>query len=220
MKLTFGPKNDSVPYMYRGNSTRIVPIILVLIVVAIVIAALVSVGRAILGGSTQTTQTNAGRDALLDTSLGHSVQMTVRGPIVANEQFHSFQITIDPSSRTMTTYQGYLEQPINSKAYDNNAKAYEQFVYALDKANLMDGDELTGDKNDTRGICATGLVYEFSVMNADSTVKRLWTSTCKGSPGSLKASVAQVGDLFKAQIPDESSLVRGLDLTASTPLSF
>ena len=220
MKLTFGPKNDSVPYMYRGNSTRIVPIILVLIVVAIVIAALVSVGRAILGGSTQTTQTNAGRDALLDTSLGHSVQMTVRGPIVANEQFHSFQITIDPSSRAMTTYQGYLDQPINSKSYDNNAKAYEQFVYALDKANLMDGDELTGDKNDTRGICATGLVYEFSVMNADSTVKRLWTSTCKGSPGSLKASVAQVGDLFKAQIPDESSLVRGLDLTASTPLSF
>ena len=220
MKLTFGPKNDSVPYMYRGNSTRIVPIILVLIVVAIVIAALVSVGRAILGGSTQTTQTNAGRDALLDTSLGHSVQMTVRGPIVANEQFHSFQITIDPSSRNMTTYQGYLEQPINAKAYDNNPKAYEQFVYALDKANFMTGDELTGDKNDTRGICATGLVYEFSVMNGDSTVKRLWTSTCKGSPGSLKASVSQVGDLFKAQIPDESSLVRGLDLTASTPLSF
>ena len=220
MKLTFGPKNDSIHYMYRGNSSRIVPIILVLIVVAIVIAALVSVGRAIFGGSGQTAQTNAGRDALLDTSLGHSVQMTVRGPIVANEQFHSFQITVNPSTRAMTTYQGYLDQPINSKTYDNNAKAYEQFVYALDKADLMSGDELTGDKNDTRGICATGLVYEFSVMSADSTVRRLWTSTCKGSPGSLKASVTQVGDLFKAQIPDESTLVRGLDLTTSTPLSF
>lgn len=220
MKLTFGPKNDSIPYMYRGNSTRIVPVILVLIVVAIVIAALVSVGRAILGGSTQTTQTNAGRDALLDTSIGHSVQMTVRGPIVANEQFHSFQITVDPLNRNMTTYQGYLDQPINSKTYDNNVKAYEQFVYALDKANLMNGDELTGNKNDTRGICATGLVYEFSVMSGDTTVKRLWTSTCKGSPGSLQASVSQVGDLFKAQIPDESNLVRGLGLTSSTPLSF
>lgn len=206
--------------MYRGNSTRIVPVILVLIVVAIVIAALVSVGRAILGGSTQTTQTNAGRDALLDTSIGHSVQMTVRGPIVANEQFHSFQITVDPLNRNMTTYQGYLDQPINSKTYDNNVKAYEQFVYALDKANLMNGDELTGNKNDTRGICATGLVYEFSVMSGDTTVKRLWTSTCKGSPGSLQASVSQVGDLFKAQIPDESNLVRGLGLTSSTPLSF
>ena len=206
--------------MYRGNSSRIVPIILVLIVIAIVIAALVSVGRAILGGTDQTSQTNTGRDALLDTSVGHSVRMTVRGPIVANEQFHSYQMSINSLSRSLTTYQGYLEQPIASKAYDNNLKAYEQFVYALDKANYMNGDELTGDKNDTRGICATGLVYEFEVLNADATVKRLWTSTCKGSSGSLKASVSQIGDLFRAQIPDSTTLLRGLNLGSSTQLSF
>ncbi|HEY5695835.1 MAG TPA: hypothetical protein VIQ80_03295 [Candidatus Saccharimonadales bacterium] len=196
------------------------PIILVLIVIAIVIAALVSVGRAVFGGTDQAPQTNTGRDALLDTSLGHSVQMTVRGPLVSNEQFHSYQITIDPSARTMTTYQGYLDQPIASKTYGNNVKAYEQFVYALDKANYMNGDELTGSKNDTRGICATGLVYEFSVKSGDSTVKHLWTSTCKGSPGSLKASVSQVGDLFRTQIPDAGTLLRGLDLGSSTTLSF
>ena len=89
--------------MYRGNSSRIVPIILVLIVIAIVIAALVSVGRAILGGADQAAQTNAGRDALLDTSVGHRVRMTVGGPIVANEQFHSYQISIDSSTRNLTT---------------------------------------------------------------------------------------------------------------------
>jgi hypothetical protein len=146
--------------------------------------------------------------------------MTVRGPIVANEQFHSYQMSINSLSRSLTTYQGYLEQPIASKAYDNNLKAYEQFVYALDKANYMNGDELTGDKNDTRGICATGLVYEFEVLNADATVKRLWTSTCKGSSGSLKASVSQIGDLFRAQIPDSTTLLRGLNLGSSTQLSF
>jgi hypothetical protein len=206
--------------MYRGNSTRIVPVILVLIVIAIVIAALVSVGRAIFGGDTQSGQPNAGRDALLDTSVGHSVRMTVRGPIVANEEFHSYQVSVDSSVRALTTYQGYLEQSIGSKSYGNNLKAYEQFVYALDKANFMDGDELTGDKNDTRGICATGLVYEFEVINSDSTVKRLWTSTCKGSPGSLKASVTQVKNLFLSQIPDSDTLLRKLGLGGSNQLSL
>lgn len=215
VKLTFGPKSDNVNNMYRGNSSRIVPIILVLIVIAIVIAALVSLGRAIFGGNDQTGQTNAGRDALLDTSVGHSVRMTVRGPLVANEEFHSYQVTIDQSERSLVTYQGYLEQSIGSKNYGNNLKAYEQFVYALDKANYMLGDELTGDKNDTRGICATGLVYEFEVIDADSTVKKLWTSTCKGSPGSLKASVTQVKSLFLKQIPDSDQLLRKLGLGTS-----
>ena len=219
VKLTFRPKSDNVNYMYRGNSSRIVPIILVLIVIAIVIAALVSVGRAIFGGE-QSNEPNTGRDSLLDTSVGHSVRMTVRGPLVANEEFHSYQITIDSSLRSLGTYQGYLEQSIGSKSYGNNLKAYEQFVYALDKANFMNGDELTGDKNDTRGICATGLVYEFEVINADSTVKRLWTSTCKGSPGSLKASVAQIKNLFLSQIPDNETLLRKLGLGGNSQLSL
>ena len=141
--------------------------------------------------------------------------MTVRGPLVANEEFHSYQVTIDQSERSLVTYQGYLEQSIGSKSYGNNLKAYEQFVYALDKANFMLGDELTGDKNDTRGICATGLVYEFEVIDAASTVKRLWTSTCKGSPGSLKASVTQIKSLFLKQIPDSDQLLRKLGLGTS-----
>ena len=215
VKLTFLPKSDNVNNMYRGNSSRIIPIILVLIVIAIVIAALVSLGRAIFGGDSSTSQTNTGRDALLDTSAGHSVRMTVRGPIVANEEFHSYQVTVDSSTRSLVTYQGYLDQTISSKSYGNNLQAYEQFVYALDKADFMTGDELTGDKNDTRGICATGLVYEFEVINDDSTVKRLWTSTCKGSPGSLKASVTQVSDLFLKQIPDSNQLLRDLNLGSS-----
>lgn len=220
MKLTFGPKNDNVNYMYRGNSNRIVPIILVLIVVAIVIAALVSIGRAVLGGNTSTGQSNPGRDSLLTTTPDHSVRMTVRGPIVANENFHSYQVTINSTSRSLATFQGYLDQPIDSKGYDNNVQAYEQFVYALDKANMMNADELTGDQNDTRGVCATGIVYEFEAIDNGSTVKKLWTSTCKGSPGSFKASVTQVSNLFLTQIPDEKALLSKLNLGTSNTLSF
>ena len=219
MKLTFLPKNDNVSGMYRGNSTRIVPIVLVLIIIAIVIAALVSIGRVVFGGNSS-SQSNPGRDALLTTTTDHSVRMTVRGPIVADENFHSYQIVVSPTSRTMTTYQGYLDQSIGTLNYGNNTQAYEQFVYALDKANMMNADELTGNQNDTRGICATGLVYEFETLQDNSTVKKLWTSTCKGSPGSFNASVSQVTNLFLGQIPDQKSLLSNLDLGQTTTFSL
>lgn len=205
--------------MYR-NSSRVLPIIIVLIIVAIAIAALVSVGRAIFGGGNNPSQTqvDVGHDALINTGTDHSVRMTVRGPIVADENFRSYQITVDPTTRSMVTYSGYLDQTIDSKQYSNNQKAYEEFVYALDKANMMKGDELKDDKNDTRGICASGNVYEFEVLTNGSTVKRLWTSTCKGSAGSFKASVQQVQSLFLKQIPDNEALLKNINL--SSPLSL
>lgn len=200
--------------MYNGNRSRIFPVILVLIVVAIAIAALVSVGRAIFGGDDPAAQSqvDVGRDALLTISSDRSVRMTVRGAIVADENFRSYRVTVTPGNRTLTTYKGYLESSIATKRYGNNNKAYEEFVYALDKANYMKGEALTGDKDDTRGICATGQVYEYEVLEGTNVVKRLWTSTCKGSPGSFKASISQVEGLFLNQIPASKDLLKTVDL--------
>lgn len=201
--------------MYRGSPSRFAPIILVLIVIVIAIAALVSIGRALLGGGTtpaDQTQTDTGHQALINTATDHSVRMTVRGPIVADETFHTYQVTVDPNSRNLTVFTGYLDQATDNREFGNNTKAYEEFVYALDKADLMKGTALTGDKDDTRGVCATGYVYEFEVLQARSIVKHLWTSTCKGSQGSLSASVAQVKDLFIKQIPDSNKLTAKVDL--------
>lgn len=198
--------------MYRGNSSRVFSIVLVLIVIAIAVAALVSVGRAIFGGGEATqTQVDVGRNALLNTSIDRSVRMTVRGPLVADENFRSYQVTIGPSNRSLVAYSGYLDQTLDSRQYGNSVRAYEEFVYALDKANLVKGEELKGEKDDTRGICATGNVYQFEILNGISAVKRLWSSTCKGSLGSLKANVTQIEALFHKQIPD-SKFLRSIDL--------
>lgn len=194
--------------MYRGKGSRLLPVIMTLLVIAVVVIVVVSVGRAIFGGGgNSSSQTDAGRQALLATSVDHSVRMTVRGPIVANENFHSYQITVSPDSRNLTLYTGYLDQAMDTNQLGNNTKAYEEFVYALDKANLMNGTPLSGDKNDTRGICATGYVYKFETLKSNSPVKMLWTSTCRGSTGSLKASVTQVRNLFLVQIPNSSSTI-------------
>jgi hypothetical protein len=186
----------------------------VLIVVAIANAALVSVGRAVFGGNDnqQTEKVDLGVESLLNTSVDRSVRMTVRGPLVADESFRSYQIAVDSSSRRLTTYSGYLDQTLESVRLGNNTKAYEEFVYALNRVNLMRGTELDGEKNDTRGICATGRVYEFEVLQGNSVIKRLWTSTCKGSQGSLKASVKQIETLFNGQIPDSKKILTKIDV--------
>jgi hypothetical protein len=200
--------------MYKSSSSRVVPIVLVLIVVAIAIAVLVSVGRAIFGGNSaqETAKVDLGVESLLNTAVDRSVRMTVRGPLVADENFRSYQIAVDSSSRRLTTYSGYLDQTIENVELGNNTKAYEELVYALNRANLMKGTELDDAKNDTRGICATGRVYEFEVLQGNSVIKRLWASTCKGSPGSLKANLTQIQKLFTDQIPNSKKNLSNIDL--------
>ncbi len=200
--------------MYRGESkSRILPIILILIVVAVGIAALVSVGRAIFGGTDQPIgQPDTSRQALLDTAVDRSVRMTVRGKIVADEDFRSYQITVSPTSRNLITYGGYIEQVIDSKQLGNNTPGYEEFVYALERTNFVSASALTDDKDDTRGVCAAGKVYEFEVMQGDTVVKRLWTTTCKSASGSLKVNSTVLSELFLGQIPDNRPLLNKIHL--------
>jgi len=159
-----------------------------------------------------TSQVDSSRQALLNTEADRSVRMVVRGSIVADEQFRSYQITVTPSSRRLVTYTGYLDKKLDEVVLSNNIPAYEEFVFSLDRANLVKGDELSGDKNDTRGICATGQVYQFVILKNDKNVKNLWTSTCRGSKGSLDANVDQLRALFVRQIPTATDLIRKIDL--------
>lgn len=205
-------------YMERSGLRRVVTIVVILAVIIAVIFALISIGRTLFGGgggsaSPSVSPTNTAQQALLNTQADRSVRMTVRGPLVANENFHSYTITISPDARNMTTYTGYIGEQVDSAQMTNNLQAYEQFVYALDKADLMEGTPLSGGANDTRGICASGNIYEFEVLQAGNSVRKLWTSTCRGSVGSLKASLTQVTSLFRAQIPDFSKLAGKINIS-------
>lgn len=200
----------------RGN--RFLPLVISLIIIALVIAAIVSIGRAIfnIGPSNDQAQTDTATAALLNTDSSRSVQMVVRGPIVANENFQSYSIKVSPNERVMNVYTGYLETLTKDKTLENNHDAYVQFVYALNKADMT---KIRGDvaDDDIRGICATGYVYEFSVQNEGEAVQTLWTSTCSGSKGTLRANKDQLSNLFMNQIPGSADLV---PFQASTPFQF
>lgn len=197
--------------MNNSGVQRVVPIILVLIVIIVAVAALVSVARNIFGGSEEPVVNN-GKEALLNTSLDRSVRMTVRGPIVGDNVFHSYTITATPTTRNLTTYQGYLQNQLETSDLANNSKAYEQFVYALDRADMMEGNELEGDADDIRGVCATGFLYRYEVIQGSNTVKSLWTTSCNRSKGSLKANNASLVRLFRVQIPDVAKITSKVQL--------
>lgn len=196
--------------MQRNGAQRILPVAIILIVIAIAIAALVSIGRAIFGGGD--TPINEGKQSLINTSDNRSVRMIVRGPIVAEEDFRTYQITVSNDNRTMVAYQGYLETPLQTVDLDNNNPAYEEFVYALDRANMMTAEAFKGESDDIRGICSNGRLYQFDTLNGGTVVKRLWTTSCKNVRGSLKTNVTVLRNLFNRQIPGSSELIQNANL--------
>ncbi len=200
--------------MAKYRTSRILPIILTVIIIIVAIAGLVALARLLFtsGNSTTPKQENIVRQNLLNTDDGRSVSMSVRGPIVANEDFRSYRITVSPSSRQFQAFTGYLDQVTAQQTLGNNTAAYSQFVNALNKANFANSTPFEGDKNDVQGICATGKVYEFRIYSGTQEQAMLWTSTCSGSPGSLRASVTQVSQLFMNQIPSGSTIEASLKL--------
>ena len=203
---------------YSKNSlSRFIPILLVIVIMIVAIAAVIAIGRALLGGgssndSTSTAVTDEGRTALLTVDTSRSVRLTVRGPIVSNESFRSYRVTISPEERDITTYEGYLEKVIETKKFDNNNRAYEELVHALDKRRMMDGRVLPEEQNDLRGICASGQIYQFETLVNGETVRSLWTSDCDGSKGSATANVSEVINMFLNQIPEGRKIVSGVGL--------
>lgn len=203
--------------MNRDNLSRAIPVLLIVIIIVIAIAAIVSIGRSIFGGDdsgdTGPSEVERGRSALTSTDITRAVRFTNRGPIVADENFRSYQITITPTSRSMTIYEGYLQNVIETRTYTNNTPAYEAFVHALDRAGMMHGELLKGDANDHRGVCSEKNLFEYEVLQAERTVKKLWTASCSSSKGSMykDASAKDINDLFKEQIPASDDLIDRLD---------
>ncbi len=199
--------------MANYRTSRILPTILVVVIIVIAIVGLISLARAIFfNGSSSPAITDTSEQALLSTSASSSVSMSVRGPIVAEENFHSYLITVSPNNRQITTYNGYLGTIVEQQTLSNNTAAYEQFVNALNLAKMTAGNQPADGASDVRGVCATGRLSEFSILSDGRSVETLWTSTCSGSQGTLRANATQLSNLFIAQIPNASTLIRNVDL--------
>lgn len=201
----------------RNNSlSRFVPIILVVLITIVAVAAVIAIGRSLLGGGQrqeQQVQVDVGREALLSTDTARAVRITVRGPIVAQEKHRSYRVMVSPDKRQMVTYEGYLDAQLEEKTLDNNAAAYTEFVYALEKRKMMESRKISEEQDDLRGICASGRVYKLETLLNGEPVKTVWTSDCGGSKGSAVANVNEIVQMFLKQIPDGSKMATSVGLS-------
>lgn len=199
--------------MYRGRS-KVLPVVLVILVTIVAIFALVSVGRALLnrGDNAAESEESPAEQSLLVSEIDRSVRMTIRGPIVADENFNYYQITVGPAIRTITTYEGYQDRVLETKQFANSTAAYEEFVYALSELNYTDSVQAGEVVDDVRGVCATGRLYHFDILQAQSVIRSSWIASCRGSEGTFKGDAVATRDLFLRQIPDGNELLRDLNL--------
>ena len=117
--------------MSRYKTQRIAPILLAIVIIIVAVAGLVALGRLLFSGvtrsNTSVTQSESiistTRDDLLKTTDGRAISMTVRGPIVADEDFRSYRITISPSSRNFEAFTGYLESSTSNQSLSNNTES-------------------------------------------------------------------------------------------------
>jgi hypothetical protein len=190
--------------MDNYRTRRIISIAVVVIIIGAAIFGLIYVGNLLFfsNGNSILTKTDTHQSDLLSTTANREVRMNVRGPIVADENFRSYQIQITPNNRNLTIYKGYEDQVIDNESLGNNIPSYKQFVYALDQAKLMNNNELTGAANNIAGVCATGFLYQFTILNNNKQVKQLWTTSCNGVGGSLGINFNPVLNLFIVQIPN------------------
>ena len=189
--------------MVSYKTSRIIRIAVVILLMAFVIIGSIFAVRALLSNSA-TPQKDTTEESLLNLDTGRTVKMYVRGKIVAEENFQAYSIEITPQQRRLTVFSGYGNTVKESIVAENTSVAYEQFVYALDRMGFMNGQE----RGDNRGVCATGQVYEFSMLNNGETLKKLWTSSCSRDGGSMTAKLTPIRKLFLAQIDDGYKFVR------------
>lgn len=206
---------------YRGSATihtmnprrnSLLPVILIVVIVVVSVAAIVALARTLLfGGQSKEPAGEEEVAALIQTTADRAVRMTIRGQITADEKFRSYQISVSPSSRVMTTYAGYLDEQIDTVQLDNNTRAYEEFVFALDRAGMMAGTPLEGAANDRRGLCPSGKILEFETLQNDKTVEQLWTTTCGKIKGSFKGNAIGISEMFLQQIPQGPDLLKKIN---------
>lgn len=197
--------------MEYGSRLRFVIITLVAIVLLALSAwGIASVSKRIFGGS-KTATTQEQKIELLDYDRpSTSVKLVVQGPIVADEQFVSYVIEVGQDFRQITLYKGYGNTIVQQKRYDNNPQAYRAFLEALRRAGYT--SKVKGASDNEQGACATGKRYVYELNDLDEQVMRTWGVSCTSSQGSFGGTGSAVRSLFKSQVPDYTTLLKGSGL--------
>lgn len=181
----------------------------------VVIAFLAIVGTVVIvsGGNSETTSEPARNTVIADYDDKDtaSVSWTQQGRLVGDDQRKAIRVTITRNKRTVEILADYAERVERSAEFSNSPEAFDAFVRALDNANF--GKERNVKQPDERGICPTGNVFVYRLTDMGAEIMRTWSDTCDKANGPYGGGTAPlIGKLFKAQITDYNTFVKGVKL--------
>lgn len=143
-------------------------------------------------------------------STGAVAQLTIDGPITADQTHQAVQIAVNANQTTFQVLQGYEGQVQTTKTFEANQASFSVFLHALNLAGFSQGNNASSVSDD-RGYCPGGDRYIFELQQNGSDVFRYWATAC-GGQGSSKAQVSTVLSLFQAQVPDYDDLTGNVQI--------
>lgn len=171
-----------------------------------------SLARRVIGTKPSTSTSTVKKTDLATYNKDSSfVRVTVKGPIVANEKFQSYQIEVGQNYRDFKIFTGYNNQVVVEERLSNDKVAYDNFLKSLKQYSYTSKtDEYSADET---GQCATGKRYIYELFDNSKTLQRTWDVSCNNSVGTFTGSGISVRSLFKKQIPNFTKLATDSKLT-------
>lgn len=143
---------------------------------------------------------------------GSSVQLNMEGPINAAENHRTVRVTVTPLTRTIDIIAGYEGQVIDTKTYDNNQDAYQEFLAALQRAGYTRERQIAS--NNSQSVCPTGSRTHFRITDGPETPMNTWNASC--TQGTFGGDVSLTNRLFQAQIPDYNTMTKNISMGSTS----
>ncbi len=141
-------------------------------------------------------------------------QFTQDGPIVAEEDHFSIQISVNKSNRTVRVIRGYKGQVVASSSFGNNEAAFADFLSALDRAGYTNVNRSRYQSE--AGLCPLNNRFVFQSDQFEKDF-RTWTTSCREN-GTFGGNFSTISSLFRDQIPNYNQFISSTRQTTGLSL--
>lgn len=140
-----------------------------------------------------------------------SVQFTVVGPTVAQEDHRVTRFIVSENRRVVQVLKGYNGTILKETSLPNTTEAYAQLVYAIDNEGFL-SERTKIITDDPNGVCSNGKQYEYRLKQGASTRAFYWSTSCSTKEGTFGGDRRAINKLFEKQFPDYREFKRDLGI--------
>lgn len=193
---------------YDSPGVKIIKIILIFLAIAFFILLIIWLFRP--SNPDSVTEETATEEVVPEQYS--TVRYVQEGEITAPEEHSTIVITISGNSRRIEVFRGYNTGPKRSESLANNNASYDAF-YAAIKASGFFNERNANEAYGRDGYCPLGIRYDYQAgTDINMPSYDTWSASCSSKAGTFAGSKGTVKTLFKNQIPEYSTITKGVKL--------